>query len=274
MIEAYRLGKDIYATIAAKVYRMPYEKCLEFNPDGTTNPEGKTRRTNCKSIVLGIMYGRMAKSIAEQTGMTTAEAQSIIDGFFEAFPKVKAFVDGMIEFCKTYGYVETIWGRKRRLPEVQLPEYEFKDKFGDAVPANIVNNYMRQLGNASNKQRKSIIDEAKRIGVIIRDNTWTIAEAERKVVNSIIQGSSADITKKAMILIGNNERLKELGYKMIIQVHDEIIGIVPKTNAKECLELVHNCMLNAPKDKITLPFKADLEVTYKWYGEEVDLDVA
>ena len=66
MLQAYRQGKDLYAQIAAVSFNKPYEECLEFNPDGTTNKEGKDRRTSAKSILLGVLYGRGVPSIAEQ----------------------------------------------------------------------------------------------------------------------------------------------------------------------------------------------------------------
>lgn len=218
------------------------------------------------------MYGRGAASIAEQTGMTKQEAQGIVDEFFEAFPKVQKFVEDSSKSAKEFGFVETIWGRKRRLPDMMLPDYEFTDGYGKDLPPNIVNNYMRMMGNAGNKQIKTIIGDARKIGVFIKDNTWIISKAERQVVNSIIQGSSADMTKIALILIGTNARLKELGFKTVMTVHDEIIGIAPKDNAKECMGIVKECMLKAPTGRIkTIPFKCDPTASLRWYGEEFDL---
>ena len=66
MIQAYRDGKDLYAHIASIAFNKPYEECLEFRPDGSTSIEGKERRSQAKSILLGITYSRGIKSIAEQ----------------------------------------------------------------------------------------------------------------------------------------------------------------------------------------------------------------
>ena len=74
MQEAFINGRDIYATIAALAFHKPYEECKEFREDGTVNPAGKERRTQAKSIVLGILYGRQIPSIAEQLGVSTKEA--------------------------------------------------------------------------------------------------------------------------------------------------------------------------------------------------------
>jgi intein/homing endonuclease len=273
MIEAYLDGKDIYATIAAKVYHLPYEQCLEFNPDGSKNPEGKKRRQNTKSIVLGIMYGRGANSIAEQTGMSKEEAQAVIDGFFSAFPKIKNFVEGSVNHAKQYGYVDTVYGRKRRLPDIQLPEVELSTFDGSPVNQSQVNGILFMYKNANSKKKR---DEVKNKlfsqGIRIKDNGGFIAQAERQCVNSRIQGGGADISKKAMVLLGTNEELKNLGYKILLTVHDEVIGMCPKENAKKCAELMKSIMIASCKDKVSVPMKVDTEITYCWYGEEIELN--
>ena len=79
MITAYKQGKDLYATIASGVYKMGYWDCMERYEDGSPNPEGKKRRQSVKAILLGIMYGRGARAIAEQIGSTVERAQEIVD---------------------------------------------------------------------------------------------------------------------------------------------------------------------------------------------------
>ena len=122
MINSYVEGKDLYASIASQVYHNKYEDNKEFYPDGTMNPEGKKRRSNMKSLLLGLMYGRGVASIAEQikdhSGPTTQndikEAQKIQDGFFSGFPKVKNWITNTQETAHSLGYVEDLWGRRRR----------------------------------------------------------------------------------------------------------------------------------------------------------------
>lgn len=274
MIEAYAQGKDIYATIASKVFNVPYDECKEFRPDGSKNPAGKKRRDQIKGVVLGIMYGRGANSIATELGISKQEAQKTVDDFYNSFAQVKEFIFGRIAHCKEYGYVETAWGRKRRLPDIQLPEYEFrfkaKSKKGEPVPANVENNYLRQLANSWGKDTKKIIARAeKQDGIIIKNNGGFIAEAERQTVNSIIQGSSADITKKAMVMLYNDKLLTKLGYQMLLTVHDEVIGQCPKENAKAVASRVTELMIASAKNKISVPMKCDVEITECWYGEEV-----
>lgn len=257
--------------MASTIYNVPYEECKEFRADGSINHDGKRRRGNVKSIVLGIMYGRQANSIAEQTRMTVQEAEALISDFFDTFSGIKDFIDKSQQKCKETGYIEMIWGRKRRITDMMLPQYEFAGRNGEKLPSNVINNYVKKLSNMRGKQKDTLINEARKLGIYIKDNTWRIAQAERQVVNSIIQGSSAEITKKAMILIGTDKRLKELGFKLTLTIHDEIIGICPIENARECAERMEELMVEAPKDRLNIPMKVDIEITNCWYGESVPL---
>ena len=288
LIQAYIDGKDIYAWIAEKIYKVPYEECKEFRPDGTKNPEGKKRRDSVKSVILGIMYGRGAKAIADQLNCSTKEAQKIVDTFYTEFPKVKKWMNDVLSHAREYGYVETAWGRKRRLPDVQLEPYEFElmaggpstfdplsweEDQGEAeVDPAVKKKYIKQLEKAWGvKEKRDIIMRAREEGIKITDNGGKIADAERQCVNSIIQGSAADMTKLAMIAINNNARLKELDCPLLIQVHDEVICECPEANAKECAELLSSLMVGAAADKIRVPMRCDAEVTRVWYGEPLEV---
>ena len=111
MLEAYRQGKDLYAEIASFSFNTTYNNCLEFRPDGTTNPDGKARRSQAKSILLGVLYGRGVPSIAEQLGTTTKKAQEIKDSVFRGFPAIKQFEEDSLYMAQNYGFVTTLWGR-------------------------------------------------------------------------------------------------------------------------------------------------------------------
>lgn len=285
MIEAYQNGKDLYASIASLAFNKPYEECLEFRPDGTTNKEGKARRSQAKSILLGILYGRGLNSVAEQLHTTKRKAQEIQDKVFKGFPAIKQFEDDTKYMAEQYGFVTTFWGRKRRLPDMQLPEFEFKwkDGFGDVdplafdvevteteVPDEIKRKYISKLHRNPFK-KKPIYAEAEAEGVIITDNGGKIADATRQCVNSRIQGSAADLTKLAAIEIYNNQRLRELGFKLLVPVHDEFIAECPKENAKECAELFSKCMSDAARD-MNIPISTDVEITERWYGEPIKME--
>lgn len=286
LIDAYKAGKDIYAWIASFIYNVPYEECMEFRADGTKNPQGKKRRDSVKSIILGIMYGRGVSSIAEQLGCSKKEAQEIINKFYNAFPMVKVFMDNTIAKARKVGYVETIWGRRRGLPDIQLEPYEFKYIEGKAATFDPLAfdspsisyevddatkaYYLNKLEKAwRSEDRRKVIEEAYNKGIRIRDNGGFIAEAERQCINTIIQGSSADMSKLAMIKIHNDPQLREWGYRMLIPVHDEIIGEAPEQYAAQCAERVAALMVEAASERVTVPMACDIEITKVWYGDPV-----
>lgn len=292
MLQAYLEGKDLYATIASKIYKMPYDECKEFRADGTVNPDGKARRTSVKPVLLGLMYGRGVPSIAEQMKISTQEAQKIIDDFYAEFPKVKEFVDFAQTFARDYGFVETAWGRKRRLPDMQLPPIEIKpciksysdnfDPFAfdatelipqdDYVPDEVYRKYYTLLNRARGRQQQQKVKElAEQEGYSIKDNRGFIEDAKRQCVNSIIQGSAADMTKLTMIKIFNDEELNKLGYKLIIPVHDEVLGICPRENAKAVRDRLEYIMVHIVDGKFKIPMKCDIEVTERWYGEGIEI---
>ena len=287
MLDAYRHGKDLYAEIASLSFNTTYENCLEFRPDGTTNQDGKNRRSQAKSILLGVLYGRGVPSIAEQLGTTTKKAQTIKDSVFKGFPAIQKFEEDSIRMAKEYGYVTTLWGRKRRLPVLQKPDYEFEWKDGVApdndplgfddvelstvVPDDIQRKYTRRLNNAYFAQRRKVIEQASSEGIKIIDNTHDKQNAIRQVVNSRIQGSAADMTKLAMIKIGTDKRLHDLGFRLLIPVHDELIAECPKENAKECVERFSYLMSSAASDRLTIPISCDVECTECWYGDSVEI---
>lgn len=126
MKEAYINGLDLYSIMASEIYGYPVDECKEFRADGTVNPEGKARRTSVKSILLGIMYGRGTKSIAEQIGKSEREAEIITENFFKGFPVIKEYQQGVIYKAEKLGYVSTLFGRKRRLPDMKLKRDSFE----------------------------------------------------------------------------------------------------------------------------------------------------
>jgi len=285
-------GKDLYSEIASKAFNKSYEDCLEFYLDENgkktdkTNKEGKARRTQAKSILLGVLYGRGEASIAEQLNCTVDKAKSIKDSVFNAFPAIRKFEKDSKEMAYYEGYVTTVCGRKRRLPDMQLNTYDFKWQddvahddvlnFDDddtqlPIPNSRINYYLNRLANCNFKYKKKVFEEANREGIWIVDNGSKIADAERQCVNSRIQGSAADLTKLAMIDMSNNERLKELGFRLMIPVHDEVIAECPEENAKECSELLADVMCKAAEKILEMPIKCDVVVSKCWYGEQIEL---
>ena len=144
MIEAFREGKDIYAHIASAALGVPYENCLEFHPvTHEYQPDGKARRSEAKTILLGVTYGRSIPSIADQLygdreDMTDDEkikgAQKVYDAVMASFSGLRELMLDSQEFARRYGYVETMLGRRRHIPDMRLPEFEFKAMPGYVNP--------------------------------------------------------------------------------------------------------------------------------------------
>lgn len=286
MLEAYRQDKDLYAVIASLAFGVSYEDCLEHYEDGSTNVEGKKRRASAKSIVLGVMYGRGIESIAEQLHTSKQKAKQIHERVMSEFGGLRDFIVYNEQFARENGYVETLWGRKRRLPDMQLDKYVFEyiggpDRFMDPldddedvdvevpeVDEEMKAYYTQKLNKVWGvSQRLAIIEEARKDGIKITDNGGKIAQAQRQCTNSRVQGSSADMTKLAMIELHDNPRLQELGYRMLIPVHDEVIGEVPYQHCKEAGKLVEELMVK-PTENLSIPFKCDCVYSKAWYDTE------
>lgn len=295
MITAFKEEKDIYATIASLAFNLPYEQCLEFHPETHEyQAEGKARRGEAKTIVLGITYGRSVQSVGDQLfgkdktltdEEKTAKAQKIYDAVLNAFPNLRQFMLSAQNHAKKYGYVETILGRRRHIPDMQLPEFEFVPMKGyvnpdvdpldittldnlDQIPKRITDELSKEF--ASYKYFGQIVKRTKELAeekIKVINNRQRITDASRKCVNSVIQGSAADETKLAMLLVSNNKRWNEIGARILLPVHDELIAEVPEDNYEEAAELLSSLMCKAA-DFLPFSSKCDVTITRRWYGLE------
>lgn len=282
--------------------------------DGETDvfKEGKEYRGQAKKILLGIMYGRGAKSIAEQLFGTPVKedgktvdtekekqniekAQKIKDKVYTAFPKIKPFEEASHQMVRERGFVTTLWGRKRRLPNYNLHPYEFynvkkvkvdkqhpnkapKDHspFGiERIDDNVLDAeyFVKKLSKGNYKQKqafieKLLVDE----NIEIVDNNSRIAAAGREIVNSRVQGSAADMSKLALIKIYNDEELHKRDAYSIIPVHDEILIETPLRYARYVKKRFANDMETAAKPTLTIPISCDVVSSDRWYGEELDVE--
>lgn len=291
MIQAYRDNKDLYCEIASLAFDTPYEECQEHYPDGTKNPRGAKLRGQAKAIVLGVTYGEGMETIAENLQTSKQKARAIYDKVMLSFPGLKQFMFDNQKMARERGYVDTVWGRKRRLPDMQLEKYEFsvikgsnasnfnpldfeEDGEDDYIDPELVEYYTQQLNKSWGSKKWEIIQEAKKDGLHIVDNGGRIAKAERQCTNSRVQGSAADMSKIAMNLIHNDPILREWGYKLLLPVHDELIGEAPYATAFQSAKRVSELMVQAASP-LNVPMKADTEISFCWYGKTItEEDVA
>lgn len=218
---------------------------------------------------------------AENMKVTKKEAEDIINRFYVSFPKVKDWIDGNERLAGELGYVEDVWGRRRRLPDAMLPQFEFErtkynNEFNPILDTDgtvytddtkIINDLKKKLDRCQyNKDKVAVKSEAEKYGIHIHDNGGFISRAQRQATNSRIQGSAATMTKKAMIDIFNDKEINDLGFRLLIGVHDELIGECPEENAEKCGERLSYLMTHAALDQIKdVPFKCDAEIERHWY---------
>ena len=295
MISAFQHNKDIYATIASLAFGKPYEECLEFHPEtGEYQPEGKARRSEAKTIVLGICYGRSVVTIADQLfgkdktlsdEEKVKKAQKVFDEVLNAFPQLRTLMTSAQASARKRGYVETILGRRRHIPDMQLPEFEFIPLPGyvnpdvdpldistldnqSAIPQRIVDALTKEFKSykyfGQIARRTKELHEQK---IKVVNNKAKITEASRKCVNSIIQGSAAEMTKQAILMLESDPEWKAIGGRLLVPVHDELIAEVPIDKYEEGAKLLSDLMCKAG-EFLPFPIKCDVTASYRWYGLE------
>ena len=296
MIKAFQTNRDVYATIASLSFNLPYERCLEFHPETHEyQADGYERRSEAKRILLGITYGRSVPSIAEQLygkrkDMTDDEkvesAQKIYDSVLNAFPNIKKIMIATQNHARKYGYTETILGRRRHLPDMQLPEYDFKPLDGyvnpdidpldpktlenkDDIPVRIKKALYQEMMSIKNfgKRAKRMRELHDRYHIQVINNRSKIARATRQCLNAVVQGSASDQTKLAMIRLESNEEWQKIGGRLLIPVHDELIAEVPLEHYKRGGELLSQMMCEAA-DFLPFPSKCDVTTSLRWKGME------
>jgi DNA polymerase-1 len=188
---AFLNGDDIHAMTASEMFNVPM---AEMTPEV---------RRRAKAINFGIIYGISAFGLANQLGISRAEASDYIKAYFEKFPGIKDYMEHVKAEAKAQGYVSTLFGRKVHVPEI----------------------------NAKIPARKAF--------------------AERAAINAPIQGTAADIIRRAMIQMP--AALQAAGLpeaKMLLQVHDELIFEAPTKMCEELIETVKTTMQNACAPRI------------------------
>ncbi len=173
LVAAFRAGEDIHARTAGLLY--------DKDP-GEITPE---ERRNAKTINFGLIYGMGAQKLGRELRISLKEAQAFIARYFEKFGALKVFYESIVELAREEGYVTTMSGRRRLIPEI-----------------------------ASN-------------------NNQLASQARRQAINTVVQGSAADIIKLAMLKTYASEELNDLNAVLILQIHDELLLEAPEETAKQ-----------------------------------------
>lgn len=239
----YVEGTDIYATLASKTFKVPIENC----------GDGSTYRKAMKMGLLATMYGTSTFTLGQQIGISQAEAEAFIADFLSAYPVVKGWIESIHDFVDKEGYVETLYGRKRRF-------------MGHKDIASRYKAVCKTVMACNNGEMPTNIWACKNIPYKVRQAYWAVASdygrVSRQSVNAIIQGTGAQIMKRAMVGVNNQLKLWGPEYKMIATIHDELMVEVPETITVEQVEQLENIMMNCVKLDIEL--KVDTEVMARW----------
>ncbi len=247
--------------------------------------EGKERRSKAKQVFLGVNYGMSAPTLAKRMQLPVTEANSIIDAYYDGFKAVDKFTKDSQEMAKKLGYVTNIYGRRRHLPDAQLPLYTIeekvkKDYFNPFIGAREhqdkqlevkIKKYTKELEKAKTKiARQSVQERAETDGLKVRNNSAFISRALRQTLNARIQSSAATMTKSAMILINNDEELKQLGARLLVTIHDEVFCEAPLQNQERVAERLCELMVQAANEKCSFtPWSVDPYIVCDgWYEDE------
>ncbi len=206
LLDAFARGEDIHSRTAGLLFDAP---ASEVTPD---------QRRSAKTINFGLVYGMGPQSLAQDLRISLNEAKAFIARYFERLGKLKIYYESVEASAKEHGFVATMSGRRRLVPEI----------------------------SSANDQLRS--------------------QARRQAINTCIQGSAADIIKLAMLAVAGDDRLKRLGARLILQIHDELLLEAPEDNAKEAGALVAELMAGVRPGgvKLDAPLAVDWGVGRSW----------
>lgn len=123
LIEAYQQAEDIHRITASQVFHVPFEEVTSL------------QRRNAKAVNFGIVYGISSFGLSQDLSISTKEAKEYIDRYFETYPGIKGFLDNLVSSAKERGYVTTMYGRRRPIPELKSSNY-MQRSFGERVAMN------------------------------------------------------------------------------------------------------------------------------------------
>jgi len=202
LLDAFAKGLDVHTATAAEVFAV------------STDEVTKDQRRSAKAINFGLIYGMSAFGLAKQLDITRPEAQDYVDRYFKRYPGVKDYMEQTKEKAKEDGYVETVFGRRLYLHEI----------------------------NAKNGLRRQY--------------------AERTAINAPMQGTAADIIKRAMIDLDKEIQTGNFEMRMIMQVHDELIFEIKESEVEQAIKLITEKMEQAAE--LSVPLVVDVGIGVNW----------
>lgn len=241
MIDVINKGWDIHSGTASLMFDYNYDELQAALKKKKAATKDKSlqlseleekmcfARQASKTIGFGLNYGEGIKKLAKTLNVSEERAKELKEIYFRPYPSVKSFISSVHAFIRDEYMVETILGRPRRFPD---------------------------LKGLRNIQRKFLTGHEKQL----------LAMCERQSVNSIIQGSAADVARMAMINCERSSRLRKLGVEMLLQVHDELIFEVPEECVDEARPLIVECMEHPFDYGLSVPLSVDVGVGTSWSG--------
>jgi len=253
-------GKDLYTTMAMLVFGLEEKYCVDkaYDPTGRFKP-----RAMMKTGVLAKSYDQQMKSFARNMGVSEEVAIMFYQKFDDAFPSFITMVRDIRDFMKKNGYVETLFGRKRRFPDYNV------------VAARVKRNERRltMLYQDRAKLNRKIAKTAKDLEDIkalneaiepLAEERGLVGYWERAAFNAVIQGTGADILKMNMNRL--RQECQSRGWELNASIHDEVKASLPvKELSLEVCELITDCMINTVE--LSLPLKSDTVIETQWMSE-------
>lgn len=280
MVDNFVNDKDIYSTLISTALGKSYDECTkegyarsikEWEEGGRVGPHPTNYRDQGKTLQLALSYGLGPGALSESLNMTLDEAKQLMADFRENLNVAFGFERNLKKFVKQHGYLKTIWGNKRRFPNYALPEIQVRMADGSPLPTHVYNTVTNSFrGVWRYNDRRDLKNRLEtQYQVIIEDNKEKIQEDETRILNSLIQGSGAGMTKMALLMIYNDKLLNDLGAFPVLLIHDEIILECPKENAEEVGARFSYLMEQAAYVHVkTVPFKSSVEVMDRWLAED------
>ena len=221
MIEIFNKDEDIHKATAAAINNVPLAEVT------------KEMRYAAKEINFGVLYGMGSYGLSWRAGISQAEAKDFIKKYFEAFSGVREYIDKTLEFTKKEGYCETLFGRRRYLPELNAGNFQLR-----AAAERMAINHPVQ-GTAADLMKMAMIEVSR---VIARRET-----TKQSLESQGDRHASLAMTKQV---------------KVLLQVHDELVLEVKKESAEEVAELVKNIMENVVT--LRVPVKVGVSINRSW----------